>query len=58
MIQCDSCFKWFHGRCVGIPPEMAEGIDRYSCPSCSQEVENTRVTETVSRRSDRLKSKN
>ncbi|KAK4253274.1 hypothetical protein QN277_010598 [Acacia crassicarpa] len=34
-IACDSCEKWFHGKCVIITPAMADSIDQYECPSCS-----------------------
>jgi hypothetical protein len=35
MIACDGgCEDWFHGKCVDIPEEQAEVIDRYIC-KCS-----------------------
>ncbi|KAI9085129.1 hypothetical protein K1719_032945 [Acacia pycnantha] len=34
-IACDTCEKWFHGKCVIITPTMAANIDQYECPSCS-----------------------
>ncbi|GAB2212193.1 hypothetical protein Droror1_Dr00025544 [Drosera rotundifolia] len=34
-ICCDSCERWFHGKCVKITPAKAESIKQYKCPSCS-----------------------
>lgn len=34
-ICCDTCEKWFHGKCVKITPARAEHIKQYKCPSCS-----------------------
>ncbi|XP_054762384.2 nucleosome-remodeling factor subunit BPTF-like [Lytechinus pictus] len=33
-IGCDRCNDWFHGHCVGISQDEAEGIDNYICPGC------------------------
>ncbi|RDX79877.1 PHD finger protein ALFIN-LIKE 1, partial [Mucuna pruriens] len=34
-ICCDTCERWFHGKCVKITPAKAESIKQYKCPSCS-----------------------
>ncbi|RDX91916.1 PHD finger protein ALFIN-LIKE 1, partial [Mucuna pruriens] len=34
-ISCDTCNKWFHGKCVKITPKMAESMKQYKCSSCS-----------------------
>lgn len=34
-ICCDTCKKWFHGKCLKITPAIAEHIKHYKCPSCS-----------------------
>jgi len=34
-IYCDTCKKWFHGKCLKITPAIAEHIKHYKCPSCS-----------------------
>ncbi|WOK96137.1 PHD finger protein ALFIN-LIKE 3 [Canna indica] len=34
-IFCDTCEKWFHGKCVKITPAKAEHIKNYKCPWCS-----------------------
>ncbi|RDX73912.1 Golgin candidate 5, partial [Mucuna pruriens] len=41
-ICCDTCNRWFHGKCVKITPQMAESIDKYKCPSCSMDTQPTR----------------
>lgn len=33
-IWCDTCERWFHGKCVKITPARAEHIKHYKCPSC------------------------
>ncbi|BBM96932.1 hypothetical protein Mp_1g01670 [Marchantia polymorpha subsp. ruderalis] len=40
-IGCDSCEKWFHGKCVKITPARAEHIKHYKCPSCSNKRART-----------------
>ncbi|CAN4118292.1 unnamed protein product [Withania somnifera] len=34
-IGCDSCERWFHGKCVKITPAKAESIKQYKCSACS-----------------------
>ncbi|CAL0305757.1 unnamed protein product [Lupinus luteus] len=34
-IFCDSCERWFHGKCVKMTPARADHIKHYKCPSCS-----------------------
>ncbi|CAH8353852.1 unnamed protein product [Eruca vesicaria subsp. sativa] len=34
-IWCDTCEKWFHGKCVKMTPARAEHIKHYKCPTCS-----------------------
>ncbi|XP_042381930.1 PHD finger protein ALFIN-LIKE 3-like [Zingiber officinale] len=34
-IFCDTCEKWFHGKCVKVTPAKAEYIKNYKCPHCS-----------------------
>ncbi|XP_042374005.1 PHD finger protein ALFIN-LIKE 3-like [Zingiber officinale] len=34
-IFCDTCEKWFHGKCVKVTPAKAEHIKNYKCPRCS-----------------------
>ncbi|KAA8540256.1 hypothetical protein F0562_024181 [Nyssa sinensis] len=34
-ICCDTCEKWYHGKCVKMTPAKAELIKYYICPSCS-----------------------
>ena len=34
MIQCEDCFEWFHGACVGITEKTAKKIKKYVCPKC------------------------
>jgi len=36
MIQCDFCEEWYHGECIGITEQDAEGIDEYECSLCSK----------------------
>ncbi|KAD3336650.1 hypothetical protein E3N88_32169 [Mikania micrantha] len=42
---CGICRLWYHGRCVGITPTMAESIENYECPLCYMK-HNTSVPET------------
>ncbi|RRT74122.1 hypothetical protein BHE74_00015861 [Ensete ventricosum] len=34
-ICCDTCEKWYHGKCVRVTPAKAEHIKNYQCPRCS-----------------------
>ncbi|KAH0476035.1 MAG: hypothetical protein KVP17_002945 [Porospora cf. gigantea B] len=33
-IQCDSCTKWFHMRCVGLTQAKADKMEHWLCPLC------------------------
>ena len=35
MLNCDSCDRWFHGRCVGLSKEASEKLEEWKCPICS-----------------------
>ncbi|CAN6222805.1 unnamed protein product, partial [Urochloa humidicola] len=35
-IGCDSCERWYHGKCVRITPAKADQIKQYKCPDCSK----------------------
>ncbi|TPX61414.1 hypothetical protein SpCBS45565_g07244 [Spizellomyces sp. 'palustris'] len=35
MIACDRCGVWYHGHCVGLPSEKAQGVGDWFCPRCS-----------------------
>ncbi|MCO5566381.1 hypothetical protein L7F22_020058 [Adiantum nelumboides] len=35
-ICCDSCERWFHGKCVKVTPARAEHLKQYKCPACSK----------------------
>lgn len=32
MVQCESCYRWQHGDCVGVTPET--GLVGYICYAC------------------------
>ncbi|KAJ8045686.1 hypothetical protein HOLleu_08736 [Holothuria leucospilota] len=38
-VQCDSCDKWYHCRCLKITKEEADDLDPYVCVKCELEVE-------------------
>ena len=41
MIQCDgSCQGWFHGECIGISEEAANGVSEYFCAKCRPEMKD------------------
>ena len=35
MLCCDSCFDWYHLRCVGLTPSAGKSSKRYTCPVCA-----------------------
>ena len=35
MIQCDTCYEWYHGLCVGVRERDARKIRVYTCPVCA-----------------------
>ena len=35
MIQCDSCFEWYHGHCVGVDKNKAKTLKEYLCNRCT-----------------------
>ena len=34
-VQCDSCEKWFHFKCVSLTTSQAEAMQEYYCKACS-----------------------
>ncbi|XBI92494.1 PHD finger protein ALFIN-LIKE 4-like [Triticum dicoccoides] len=45
-IGCDHCQRWFHGKCVGVTAEMANGIEDYMCPGCSYKA-TTKASDSI-----------
>jgi hypothetical protein len=37
MIACDECDEWFHGKCVNISAAQGRRMEKYVCPSCSEQ---------------------
>lgn len=37
-IGCDSCERWYHGKCVKISVTKAQSIKHYKCPLCSKKA--------------------
>jgi hypothetical protein len=35
-IACDTCDKWFHGKCVKISKAKSKKIGLYKCPLCNR----------------------
>ena len=36
MIQCDSCFEWFHTQCITVPEHIFKGHNtKWNCLYCS-----------------------
>ena len=48
MIQCDYCEEWFHGSCVNLSAEEAEGIGEYLCLKCESQPEHTQSSSGAS----------
>ncbi|KAK7303984.1 hypothetical protein RJT34_14946 [Clitoria ternatea] len=40
-ILCETCHKWFHGKCVKVTPSRAQHIKEYKCPSCCNKKPRT-----------------
>lgn len=36
MVQCDSCYNWFHIGCVGLTEAQAKKMAKYCCPNCDK----------------------
>ena len=34
-IQCELCSRWFHGKCVGLTPRLAEKMHEFFCEDCA-----------------------
>ncbi|KAJ3220153.1 PHD finger protein 3 [Dinochytrium kinnereticum] len=34
MIQCDSCWDWYHGPCIDMTEQVAHNITSYECDEC------------------------
>mmetsp|Transcript_20297 Transcript_20297/g.24267 ORF Transcript_20297/g.24267 Transcript_20297/m.24267 type:complete len:222 (-) Transcript_20297:642-1307(-) len=35
-IGCDVCERWYHGACVKVTPNQADGLSHYKCPACAK----------------------
>ena len=35
-IGCDVCSKWLHLSCVSISKDLANSLEKYNCPKCTQ----------------------
>lgn len=36
-VACDRCYKWFHGKCIGITEKKAQKMDSWVCRECESE---------------------
>uniref|UniRef100_A0A7E4WCX7 PHD-type domain-containing protein n=1 Tax=Panagrellus redivivus TaxID=6233 RepID=A0A7E4WCX7_PANRE len=34
-LACNKCFRWFHGRCVGLTEKRASRMATWECPECN-----------------------
>lgn len=34
-VACDACNRWYHLRCLGLPPGFAEACAEFVCPGCT-----------------------
>lgn len=34
MVECSTCFDWFHAECVGMCVEEVNKLSEFQCPSC------------------------
>ncbi|EPB77300.1 Bromodomain protein [Ancylostoma ceylanicum] len=41
-LPCEMCYRWFHGRCVGITEEAYKDMDGWTCRECLQEAKRAR----------------
>ena len=37
MVECGTCYDWFHPRCVRMTEEEVEHIQTFTCPSCKED---------------------
>jgi len=35
-IGCDTCYRWYHGKCVKISQAKSKSINQYKCPLCNK----------------------
>ncbi len=40
-IGCNYCENWYHDHCIGITEKAAEGIEKFKCPTCIENSEET-----------------
>ncbi|KAI5804350.1 hypothetical protein EDC01DRAFT_779247 [Geopyxis carbonaria] len=41
MIGCDGCDEWYHGECIHVKEEDGDLIDKYYCPHCKSDTQQT-----------------
>ena len=47
MVACDDCNEWYHDKCLGVPQEELEKVDRYVCPWCVEKRKRQEVRKRV-----------
>ncbi|XP_065578887.1 death-inducer obliterator 1-like isoform X1 [Artemia franciscana] len=57
MVCCDSCDKWYHGKCVGVTRILADISETWICPLCREKNENNGRKENNCRQSRKCPKK-
>ncbi|VDO34168.1 unnamed protein product, partial [Onchocerca flexuosa] len=40
-VGCDLCYRWFHGKCVGISERKSKKMTNWMCENCAEEQKNS-----------------
>uniref|UniRef100_A0A8R1XQ58 PHD-type domain-containing protein n=1 Tax=Onchocerca volvulus TaxID=6282 RepID=A0A8R1XQ58_ONCVO len=40
-VGCDLCYRWFHGKCIGISERKSRKMTNWICENCAEEQKNS-----------------